>query len=70
MESFNDFMQLKLNERVSNSSKRQLRLTEKLIDFSSNDYLGIANERNSGSTGSRLISGNSNEVEALEHFFS
>ena len=70
MESFNDFMQLKLNERISSSSKRQLPLTDKLIDFSSNDYLGIANERITGSTGSRLISGNSNEVNALEHFFS
>ena len=31
---------------------RQLPLTEKLIDFSSNDYLGIANERITGSTSS------------------
>jgi 8-amino-7-oxononanoate synthase len=70
MTAFDEFMQVKLNERVSSSSKRKLALTDHLIDFSSNDYLGIALKNNTGSSGSRLISGNSIEAEQLEKSFS
>jgi 7-keto-8-aminopelargonate synthetase-like enzyme len=70
MTAFDEFMQVKLNERVSSSSKRKLALTDQLIDFSSNDYLGIALKNNTGSSGSRLISGNSIEAEQLEKYFS
>ena len=59
---------------------RQLRPDDDGIDFCSNDYLGLASDAElqaaiqretadlgaAGSTGSRLISGNSNAVESLE----
>ncbi len=63
----------KLNERKNKGSLRSLSLFEGYTDFFSNDYLGIA--RNSttasthnGSTGSRLISGNSPEAIEAEQF--
>ena len=39
------------------------------MDLSSNDFLGIATDQNSGATGARLISGNFSELENLEEFF-
>jgi len=64
----------KLNERIENGSLRSLFSFPELTDFYSNDYLGIAKEstektvRLSGSTGSRLISGNSKEAIDCENF--
>ena len=65
MKTFDELMQLKLNDRFSKSNIRKLSITNELIDFSSNDYLGIALNNNTGSTGSRLISGNNLEIEKL-----
>lgn len=75
-----DFLQKKLQERIDNDSLRMLKLPAG-IDFCSNDYLGIVRNnrleefigdaRDSfkhGSTGSRLLSGNSafaNDTEQL-----
>lgn len=62
-----DFLQHKLNERIARQSLRSLRLPEGMIDFCSNDYLGIAHyhllkpapgkDFATGSTGSRLLAG-------------
>ena len=81
--------QLKLKEALTSRSSegllRELRVVENKIDFSSNDYLGLARnielrakvdkvyqslsfENKLGSTGSRLISGNSRYFEQLEFF--
>lgn len=64
----------KLAERKAFNALRKLKPSSDLIDFCSNDYLGFAQELGAknvlstggGSTGSRLISGNSNFVEKLE----
>jgi 8-amino-7-oxononanoate synthase len=74
-----DFLQKKLNERRDNGSLRQLRLPDDKIDFCSNDYLGIVKNAklhpefsgpnpklSSGSTGSRLLSGNYQLIESVE----
>ncbi|MES2005050.1 MAG: 8-amino-7-oxononanoate synthase [Bacteroidota bacterium] len=70
-----DFLNKKINERKENQSFRKLRLPQGKIDFCSNDYLGIvANEKLStgtvvlrtGSTGSRLLAGNYQMIEAVE----
>jgi 8-amino-7-oxononanoate synthase len=64
----------KLEDRLENNTFRSLSLNEAPIDFYSNDYLGISRKlstsisNHAGSTGSRLISGNSIEAEACEHF--
>jgi len=71
----------KLNQRVAAGNLRQLRTTRAVVDFFSNDYLGLATTRalagfmppfgnettGTGSTGSRLLSGNSVQAEELEH---
>ena len=70
----------KLKQRKTDNSFRQLNNNSEKIDFSSNDYLGLAQSEeihkkllNSiskkpllGSSGSRLLTGNSNEIESLE----
>jgi len=71
----------KIEKRQQQGNLRALKLTEGMIDFCSNDYLGFARsvELNSqirnikseirninGSTGSRLLSGNSQFAEDLE----
>ncbi|MDH4471277.1 MAG: 8-amino-7-oxononanoate synthase [Fluviicola sp.] len=63
----------KLQERKDKGSLRSLSLFEGMVDFYSNDYLGMAKTEvqplvYAGSTGSRLISGNSKEAEAVEYF--
>jgi 8-amino-7-oxononanoate synthase len=68
-----DFISNKLNKLKSMDQLRSLDLyTDSLIDFSSNDYLGLVKKDfvfenlKSGSTGSRLITGNSPDLELLE----
>ena len=67
-------LQKRLEDRIQNNAFRHLGTDNKLIDFSSNDYLGFARDSNifnntqdllekkhnisNGSTGSRLLSGN------------
>lgn len=68
----------KLEERKLASNYRSLKqIPTNGIDFFSNDYLGISKDFESlgltsltfnGSTGSRLLSGNSIEAEECEHF--
>lgn len=62
--------QRKLQDRIEKGSLRSLLSFENHIDFWSNDYLGLARIAHTveitGSTGSRLISGNSKEVEDIE----
>lgn len=62
-----DFLRRKLDERITRQSLRSLRLSKGMIDFCSNDYLGIAHQHllqpspgsglATGSTGSRLLAG-------------
>ena len=79
----------KLKERDTNNALRKLQLSQTLIDFSSNDYLGLASSeevfrtssevlldrgiQQNGSTGSRLLSGNSSlfieTEEMLKSFY-
>ena len=63
----------KLHKRKIEGTFRELTSMHSMVDFYSNDYLGFAldNQNNislKGSTGSRLISGNSNEAEECESF--
>lgn len=61
------FLQRKLDERIARQSLRSLHLSEGMVDFCSNDYLGIARQHllkpsagtdwATGSTGSRLLAG-------------
>ncbi len=71
-----DFLQKKLAERKGNGSLRELRLNEGKTDLCSNDYLGIVKNAMlhtagsglpSGSTGSRLLSGNYPLLEQVEN---
>jgi 8-amino-7-oxononanoate synthase len=77
-----NFINNRLAERQQAGSYRTLKPENTLIDFCSNDYLGFARSSNlknkidgelnnhpnlSGSTGSRLISGNLDYAETLEH---
>lgn len=61
----------KLAQRKSENAFRTLLDLSEQMDFFSNDYLGVAknssaSENSSGSTGSRLMSGNSRRVEHIE----
>lgn len=63
----------KLAERIEKGTLRSLSSSSGMIDFGSNDYLGLStlvtnNEPSNsfGSTGSRLISGNRGTIEAAE----
>lgn len=76
------FLDKKLLERKNNNSLRNLQFSKGLIDFSSNDYLGLAQSADAkdaiknyflgnkdyklGATGSRLISGNLAFTDDLE----
>lgn len=78
-----DYLKEKLDERVRNGSIRALKDNSHLIDFVSNDYLGLSrseelsarisrrfsNEnQGNGGTGSRLLSGNNQLYERVEAF--
>jgi 8-amino-7-oxononanoate synthase len=74
----------KLQQREQNNALRNLPISNNLIDFASNDYLGFANSEEifnkthqylidnnikvNGATGSRLISGNHNLYPITEEF--
>jgi 8-amino-7-oxononanoate synthase len=81
MDSIRKYILQKINSRKSEGNFRSLKTVEGKIDLTSNDYLGIARDKDfyamvdaevrqmqmqSGSTGSRLLSGNSAYAEALE----
>lgn len=86
MKSFPKFLSQKLLQRESNNALRKLYIGKNLIDFSSNDYLGFANNEDlfqethqyliennikvNGATGSRLLSGNHNLYQITEDFIS
>jgi 8-amino-7-oxononanoate synthase len=63
-------LQDKLNTRIEEGLFRELKDYSAFCDFSSNDYLGFSRDQKEltqfGSTGSRLISGNSVDIERLE----
>ncbi len=76
-----DFLSRKLDERRKENAYRQLKLPDDKIDFCSNDYLGIVKNDllgipqqendagksyKTGSTGSRLLSGNYALIEQTE----
>lgn len=84
MNTFPKNLQDKLDFRKQNQSFRKLSLSDNLVDFSSNDYLGFAksesifnathqylidnNVKQNGATGSRLISGNHDLYQITENF--
>ena len=83
MEKFPKKLTDKLSKRTENNALRSLSTPGKLIDFSSNDYLGLAKNasrnrntqktsekrvQQNGATGSRLLTGNHECYEELEAF--
>lgn len=70
MHTADHYFDKKLSYKSSENQLRQLNTETATIDFSSNDYLGLAQQYFStvtrGSTGSRLLSGNYKEIEQLE----
>ena len=84
MMGFPKKLQGKLSEREGRNALRRLPVPNNLIDFSSNDYLGLSRKeaifsaatnlldrrglRRNGSTGSRLLTGNSILYGELESF--
>ena len=74
----------KLNQRIANQSLRALGVSNELIDFSSNDYIGFSTNKaiynntlqlleshqlkENGATGSRLISGNHSLYDLTENY--
>ena len=83
-EKFSKILSQKLQQRERNSALRKLSLSNDLIDFSSNDYLGFANSEaifqethrylidhaiiQNGATGSRLLSGNHSVYQEAERY--
>lgn len=81
--SIDQTLQAILQQRAANGSLRHLRIVpSEYVDFSSNDYLGFARQqqlqcqiaelvslynKQTGATGSRLLSGNSSIFEEAEH---
>lgn len=86
MKQFPENLTNKLATRKENKSLRQLPLTTNLIDFASNDYLGLSkseaifdethhylldkNLKINGATGSRLLSGNHRLYQETENYIS
>ena len=70
------FLDKKIGARVNNNAFRKLKITEGMIDFCSNDYLGIVHNNllkdkiseglKTGSAGSRLLAGNYLLIEETE----
>ncbi len=84
--SFDAYFDTALNERAAKGLLRTLQVVLSKIDFTSNDYLGIARNADiqnhylnrlqqkqgkqlNGSTGSRLLSGNSDTILEFEHWY-
>jgi 8-amino-7-oxononanoate synthase len=83
MTSLDKFLQDRLQTREQEDRLRELMVRENLIDFCSNDYLGLARSqelaqsisrkleniqpKRNGATGSRLLSGNTKYVEEVEN---
>src|SRR5688572_25386374 len=84
MNSLEHYLNEQLATREAKGILRRLKVTDSsLVDFTSNDYLGLASSKElrkqieerveghspwrNGSTGSRLLSGNSNLYEQLEN---
>lgn len=71
-----NFLNRKLNERIEGNFLRRLNLSSGLVDFCSNDYLGIATNQlingsfsgkeSHGSKGARTLAGNYPLIEATE----
>jgi 8-amino-7-oxononanoate synthase len=66
-----DKLKYLLDQRVQKNALRELKLSNSLVDFCSNDYLGFSKKTwnikaSSGSTGSRLISGNTSLHQEVE----
>ncbi|WP_298140904.1 pyridoxal phosphate-dependent aminotransferase family protein [Flavobacterium sp.] len=84
MKNFPKSLSQKLQQREQNNALRKLPVSNNLIDFASNDYLGFANSEEifnqthqyllendikiNGATGSRLISGNHNLYQITEDY--
>ena len=80
MNRLEQYLSDKLNQRAEDGNLRRLTTHTAPVDFFSNDYLGLSttgalarlmhplqdNTDTTGSTGSRLLSGNSAQVDALE----
>lgn len=82
MSSLPDFLSQKLSQREKEGLLRKIRTNSARVDFSSNDYLGLARSRQlfdlihekcqsfspkwNGATGSRLLSGNFPSMDSLE----
>lgn len=70
MQPILQILQDKLNKRIEEGLYRELKDYSAYCDFSSNDYLGFSRDQKQvtqfGSTGSRLISGNTSDIERLE----
>ncbi|MFN8335733.1 MAG: 8-amino-7-oxononanoate synthase [Cyclobacteriaceae bacterium] len=81
MPELNTFLANKLQQRQQENALRRLTHNSQLIDFTSNDYLGLAHSEElfqqihekvstlphlNGATGSRLLSGNSGYTEQVE----
>ena len=70
MQPILQILQDKLNKRIEEGLYRELKDYSAFCDFSSNDYLGFSRDEKQvaqfGSSGSRLISGNTSDIERLE----
>ena len=81
MNSIQKYILQKISDRKDEGNFRSLKVIEGKVDFTSNDYLGLARDKHFqamveseirdsqallGSTGSRLLSGNSIYAESLE----
>jgi len=73
MEKFPQKLASKISQRLKDNALRSLPKASQLVDFSSNDYLGLAkNEKlerqiqKNGATGSRLLTGNHELFDELE----